>query len=663
MDSPAEPPPDDLRAPQGQFEASGGLPPLPPGGDFSVDPSANGAPIVAGAAAAGAAAVVTEQIEPDEYDGSASATLESPPEPDQFLGGVDRTTAQLSDVPQPAPVTSAATEPPQTVVPEIAAPQGSASLGTYAAVPPETGSPPAATFASETSLTANEPPMPQQDVRDSVDLRMPQPEQQPEPSFPPAAVMAESPNAGLASGVPGASELEGQQIPQLALERIAPNEIQVGKPAVFRTFVRNVGNVTAHQVVVTDRVPQGTRFVDASPQYQQTSDGALAWHLGDLPPGEAREVALELMPEKEGEIGSVALLSFQGRASVRTLCTRPQLKIHHSTAESVLVGEEVVFEIEISNPGTGAATGIILEEDVPPGLTHRMGRELKHDVGDLQPGESYQLELVLAAEAAGTVSNVLRVRGDGDLFDEHRLQLEVRAPQLEVATTGPTRRYLERQGTYEISISNPGTAPARNVDLVAYLPEGLKFIEANHHGQYDGQNRAVYWSLEELPANQQGVVQLTALPVETGQQKLVVEARGDQGLASHQEHITLVEGVAQLQFTLTDVQDPIEVGSETTYEIRIVNQGSAAATNVRLGALLPDGVKPLGGDGPTRTVIEGQQALSDPLASLAPGADAVYRLRAEGRAAGDHVVRVKLASDEATTPVSKEEITRVYADH
>ena len=71
---------------------------------------------------------------------------------------------------------------------------------------------------------------------------------------------------------------------------------------------------------------------------------------------------------------------------------------------------------------------------------------------------------------------------------------------------------------------------------------------------------------------------------------------------------------------------------------------------------------PLAGEGPSRVAVDSQQAVSDPLAQLAPGEEAVYRISAKGGQSGDHVIRIQLTSDDSRTPVTKEEGTRVYAD-
>ena len=482
----------------------------------------------------------------------------------------------------------------------------------------------------------------------------------PQPSSQTLAIAAGS--SALVAATPGDRSLDGRQTPSISVEKMVAAEIQVGKPAAFKTLIRNIGDVTAKNVVVTDRPPQGTQLLDATPQPIQTPDGSLVWRFDSLASGEEVLISMEVMPQVEGEIGNTARITFEAQASVRTICTKPQLLVEHSSDIKVLIGEDVVFSITISNPGSGDATGIILEEDVPQGLSHVAGSELELDVGTLRPGESRRLELVLKANEAGVTSNKLRVRGDANLLAEHTIQVEVIAPKLLVELTGPRRRYLDRQVKYQVGFRNAGTAIAKNVELATYLPRGLKFVSTSGKGQYDSRDHAVYWSLDQLAPGQEGDVELIALPVATGEQKLRIEGTADLGLPHTFEHTTVVEAITELAFTVSDTQDPIEVGSETTYEFHIVNNGTKTATNVQVTAILPGELTPLSGEGTTRVVIQGQQVLMQPLKRMGPGEEAIYKIKVKGIRAGDHIIDVRLASDEVPTPVTKQESTKVYAD-
>ena len=436
----------------------------------------------------------------------------------------------------------------------------------------------------------------------------------------------------------------------------------MGKPASFRVVVRNAGQIPACEVEIRDLVPKGTRLLGTTPQASRGARGEIVWTLGTIRPGEESTVEMQLMPTAEGEIGSVATVHFGADASARSIATRPQLVVATTVPNKVLIGDQVMLTITISNPGTGVATGVVLEERIPPGLQHPAGAELEYEVGDLKPGESRKLELPLVANRPGPTANLLSARGDGNLRAEDKRDLEVLAPQLDLVMEGPKRRYLERQATYLLSVSNPGTAPAKQVELAANLPPGMKFVSANNAGHYEESTRTVRWRLEELPANETGSVELVTMPVEAGQHSIKLRGTAQKGLAVEKEQPVTVEGIAAILFQVADAVDPIEVGGETTYEVHVVNQGSKAAANVRLAIVLPPEVKPLAAEGPTRHVLDGDRVLFDGLARLAPKADTTYRVRVKALKPGDLRIRFQLLTDDMQTPVTKEESTRVYAD-
>jgi uncharacterized repeat protein (TIGR01451 family) len=476
------------------------------------------------------------------------------------------------------------------------------------------------------------------------------------------ASMADTASASEGTGRPGTRQLEGAQSPQLTIEKSAPAEVQVGKPAKFEIKVRNAGSVAAQGVEIHDEIPKGTKLVSTTPAATAGPRGELVWSLGTINPGDQVVAQLELMPVAEGEIGSVASVTFRADASARTIATRPQLILQVSAPKQVMIGNDATLTIRLSNPGTGAANGVVIAEKVPAGLKHPAGGELEFEVGTLKPGQSRQIDLTLKAAQPGRVVNTLTARGEGNLKAEERAEFDVIAPALAVAMTGPTRRYLERQATYTVSVSNPGTAPAKDVQLVTQLPKGLKFVKANNSGQYDPNTNSVTWSLEELPAAETGSVTLVALPIEVGEQRMKVQGKAQQGLSDEKDQTVIVEGLAALAFDVQVSDDAIEIGGETTYQIHVVNQGSKAASNVQIAAVFPPELKATHAEGPSREAVEEHRVQFEPLARLAPKSDATFRIRAQALAAGDLRIKVQLMTDEMRQPVTREESTRVYTD-
>jgi uncharacterized repeat protein (TIGR01451 family) len=463
------------------------------------------------------------------------------------------------------------------------------------------------------------------------------------------------------TGRPGERALEGPQKPSLVIQKFAPPEIQVGKPAKFTVQVKNIGGQTAAEVVIRDEVPQGTKLVSTTPKADV--DGShLSWQIGSLSTGEEKTVQVELMPTAEGDIGSVAGVSYAAQASAKTHCTMPQLAIRMTAPSQVMIGQDEHVKIELRNPGTGDATGVMLLENVPENVKHVAGPALEFEVGTLHASETREMDLVLTAQKAGKVINALTARADGNLQVQQQVEFEVIAPALQVSVDGPEKRYLERPATYQVSVQNPGTAPAHDIELVTKLPKGMKFVRANNMGQYDASTHAVYWSLAELPEGEKGTVELVAMPVEAGQQTLEVQGKAQQGLSDQTKRDVVVEGISAIMFEVKDTEDPIEVNGETTYEIRIVNQGSKAATNVQVGVSLPPGLQFISASGETHFSAERGGIVFAPLKQLAPKADTVYRVQVKGVQPGDQRVAVQVSTDDITQPIRREESTRVFGD-
>jgi len=474
-----------------------------------------------------------------------------------------------------------------------------------------------------------------------------------------------TPTPGLANhpgtGRPGERLLEGVQSPSITIQKLAPAQIQVGKRCTFAIRVQNSGQRTAQNVRIRDEVPLGTELVGTAPR-ATVSGGQIMWDLGTLSPGEQRTVEMELLPKEEGELGSVAVVSLSAQASAKSRCTRPELALRLTSNPQVHVGEQQLVQIEVSNPGSGDATGVMLLETIPAGVSHEAGPALEFEIGTLRAGENRRLELMLTAERAGKINNVMTARADASLQVEAGCEFEVIAPDLQVSVEGPQRRFLERPATYRVSIDNPGTASAKDVQLVTHLPKGMQFVSANNMGEYDSSSHSVHWSLAELPANERGTVELIALPIEAGEQTLQFATKADQGLEDHTDKQVVVEGLSALMFEVIDVEGLIELGKETTYEIRVQNQGSKAATNVQVVAIMPAGMRPVTGQGETRHTVQGERVIFAPLSQLAPKSETTFRIQAQGIRPGDHRVRFQITDDDVLQPIIEEVITRVYAD-
>ena len=497
----------------------------------------------------------------------------------------------------------------------------------------------------------------------------------PPASFPPANASAASsgfPNTNdarrnggwsLSSGAPGARQFDGSQNPSLEIHKKAPAEVQVGVPATFHAIVRNVGNSTAFDVQVIDAIPKGAKLLRTSPEAERTGTDGLQWNLGELAAGQEASISMELVPETEGELGSVASVKFAAQASVRTMSTQPRLSVKQTAPSELLGGGSVTVLIDVANVGTGTAKGVKLEEDVPSLFRHATGAtKLGMPVGDLAPGESLRFEIELTALEAGKASNMIRATSENAAASESSFPIEVKAPKLQLQLVGPRIRYLERPAPYEAVIENVGTAVCRDLYIVTRLPRGMNFISANNEGTYIPDQHAVAWNLAELAAGTKVKTELTLLPVEEGRFSLLLTTEGEGVRASPAEREVHVEGQSELTFNIDDDNDPIETQGITTYTVQVTNIGTRPDTDVQLMVDLPEGTSLEQISSPLKYQTNGRSIAFASLASLPSKDQLNVKISVRHAREGTQVLRASIRSKLRAVPVIKEESTQVYVD-
>lgn len=476
---------------------------------------------------------------------------------------------------------------------------------------------------------------------------------------------ARTASAALVSDEPGNRYLDGSQNPILQIEKRAPEEIQVGKKASFVIIVRNSGNATAYDVTVVDKVPRGARFAAAEPSVTPMQDGVMTWGLGEIAAGDERTIKLDIVPEIEGEVGSVASVYSAARASVRTLATMPKLELTLESSPEVLIGGYQQVIVNIRNVGTGVARGVRLEADVPKELRHESGvAQLEAPLGDLAPNQTIRIEtLAFTAVQPGKSACVVRAIAADDMQVEESAIVDVRAPELTARIDGPKLRFLDRPATYRFTVSNNGTAAATNLDFVVRLPAGLKFVNADKpQANFDPQRNTVSLGLHELAAGQSAPFDVTVVPVNLGPQAFSLSATGDLGVTAEAAGQVAVEGLAELDFSIDQDNGSIEVGATTTYSVVVANVGNKPDRNVQLAVQLPSGAKLVNVAAQVNYQQQGDMVLFEPVAEMAIRDRRTFRIEVQHNEAGTRVVRTKLMSQNLKVGVVKEEGTFVYDD-
>ncbi len=123
---------------------------------------------------------------------------------------------------------------------------------------------------------------------------------------------------------------------------------------------------------------------------------------------------------------------------------------------------------------------------------------------------------------------------------------------------------------------------------------------------------------------------------------------------------TKIEGIPAILLEVVDIEDPIEVGKEVNYDIKVTNQGSATGTNIKLICTIPAIQEFVSGKG--TTVVSGQDRTitMEILPALAPKAEAAWHVVVKALEAGDVRFKVELSSDQFEKPIAEDESTTQY---
>jgi uncharacterized repeat protein (TIGR01451 family) len=452
--------------------------------------------------------------------------------------------------------------------------------------------------------------------------------------------------------------------PNVVLETVVPDAVPLGQDVSYEIVVKNAGPHPVTGVKVEEELPSGARYLGGEPLAEVTPS-ALNWSIGELAAGAEKRIKLNVKPAGEGDFHTSPKLTFTAAAGNTIKITRPKITASITGPEAVLINDEAAFVIQVKNDGTGPANKVKIHVSLPAGLRHpqqREGSPVEAELPVLAAGETKSVTLKVKALEAGTQSCELTVMADACGATKCSAATVVQKPMLEARLVSPGKAMVRGEPTFTLEVANPGNAPTPNVQAAVSFPEGLEFVSASDAGNYEPGSRTITWNLGSQPAG--GKKPLTFKLRAGVHGKLEVRAVaaspakvGEKPLDARCSAVLDVEGVPAVGFEVVNVDNPAEVGKEVTYEVRITNQGTRPLTNLKLAAVLSDGLTVTGVTGPVKHAASGQTVGFEPIPRLAVKADVVIRMKAKGTTPGDLRCKVQLSCDQLRQPVFKEEST------
>jgi len=449
---------------------------------------------------------------------------------------------------------------------------------------------------------------------------------------------------------------EGYEIIQL--NKTMPGEVQLNAPFDYTIEVTNVTDMDVANVVIVENIPGN--FVAKNAEPAATKEGGkLVWELGSFAPKQSKRITVSGMATNTDCVKTCATATYVVPACANVRIVQPELQLKKTAPAEVLLCDPIPVKFVVTNSGSGSARNVKIEDTLPAGLRTTEGRsKLVFNAGTLTSGQSRQFTATLKAGRTGRYVNKAAANSAAGLKAESETTTIVRQPVLAISKAGPEKRYLGRSVAYEITVTNKGDAPAKNLVLEDQLPVGVNFVSASDRGKAVAGK--VQWNLGTLMPGRSHRVSMTVMPTEPGTLTNSVRATATCAEGVRASVKTSVAGIPAMLLEVIDIEDPIEVGSQETYVITATNQGSSPATNIHIVCTLEDNERYVSSTGATRGTIMDNTVTFAPLRSLAPKTKATWRVVVRAVKSGDVRFMVTMNTDQLTRPVEETEATHLY---
>lgn len=446
----------------------------------------------------------------------------------------------------------------------------------------------------------------------------------------------------------------------IQMDKVIPNEVRLKKPFDYSIRVTNLTNTTLTNVVVTEELSGNFKYTSSEPTAKENATN-LVWNIDSLGPRASEQILVSGTAANTEPLKlSTTVVTHFDPASTVVKVVQPKLELTQTTPAQAAVCDVIPVEIAITNSGTGTAKNVRFEASLSEGLQTINGNsELSIDIGTLEEKQSRRYFAKLQAAESGKYVCKAEVSASGLEDVSQKAIIAVGKPELVLKKTGPEKQYVGRPVTYEITISNESDSPARDTVIEDIIPQGITSLKTSV-GAKLYRSRNLIWQLGTLEPKNSEKLYVSYVPTRAGTlaDKITATAHCADSVTASAE--TEIAGISGVLLEVIDVEDPVEIGSTTMYEIKVTNQGSAPATGINITCTLEDSIQYVSSHGPTAGTMEGNVLTFAPLPTLPPKVDAAWRVVIKAVQPVDSLFKATMTTDQLSRPVEESEATHLY---
>ena len=441
-----------------------------------------------------------------------------------------------------------------------------------------------------------------------------------------------------------------------SVDNATPN---VGSNVTFTVTATNNGPSNATGVAVTDLLPAGLTLVTATPSAATSYvAGTGIWTIGNL--ANAATATLQIIATVNGTstVTNTATKTAENQPDPNPGNNAASAAVTGQSADIAVtkiveaatpnVGSNVTFTISATNNGPSTATGVVVTDLLPPGLTLVLATP---STGAYNPATgawtiptlanlaTATLQLTVTVNTTNTVINTA-TRTAADQPDpnpgNNAASASVTGQSADIAVTKTVNNAAPNLGgnvTFTVTAINNGPSNATGVAVTDVLPAGLVYVSsAVSAGSYNSSTGV--WTIGNLANTGTATLTITAT-VTTASPVVNIASRsaGNQPDPNGaNDTASVVVGGQSADIVINKVADnpTPNLGANVTYTVTATNNGPSNATGVAVTDPLPAGLTLVLATPSAGTIYNSVTGLWT-IGSLANGASATLQITATVR--------------------------------
>jgi uncharacterized repeat protein (TIGR01451 family) len=336
--------------------------------------------------------------------------------------------------------------------------------------------------------------------------------------------------------------------------------------------------------------------------------------------------------------------------------------------EMIALLGQATYDIKVDNTGDLTATGVVLTDEIPAGMRYVSsdpagtvsGTKVSWNVGSLNKAESRSYKLVLQGTQAGLWTNtVVATSKEVGTATAQATTRVISPPEVTIKKTGPSGIFTGFTRAYTLTVTNTGAVALTDVVVTDYLPELLSYTSSIPAGTVTGNQ--ISWNLGTLNIGETKQIVAILGGVKSGTAVNTATVTTHEGATATDSLNITVLGAPGAHMSLIDSEDPVAVGDQFTYTIKVTNQSeSNTLHNMTIVGLIPGEMVYVSADGPTTFTVVGQEVRFGAVAELKPGATVEFHIKVKATAAGSAVFNATMRWDEFGESIVNQEGTTVF---